>query len=246
MTKNNWSPVEKQFFQRQDIQKQSTKIPYILVDNFPDLGFLTSLRFLEWVSKNPEGVISLPTGKTPEYFIKWTHHFLSNWDDKDLVYLRKENGLDIDQKPDLSRLKFVQIDEFYPMDPSQHNSFFNYVNNFYLSGFGISRENALLINCAEIPLVDAKQWKDIFPNSTIDLTLRYRDPKSELEKVQQSSIYLIDQWCTEYEEKIRNMGGIGFFLGGIGPDGHIAFNVRGSDHNSTTRLMETNFETQAA
>jgi len=59
--------------------------------------------------------------------------------------------LDIDQKPDLSRLKFVQIDEFYPMDPSQHNSFFNYVNNFYLSGFGISRENALLINCAEIP-----------------------------------------------------------------------------------------------
>ena len=246
MIKNNWSPVEKRFFQRQDIQKQTTNIPYILVDNFPDLGFLTSLRFLEWVSKNPEGVISLPTGKTPEYFIKWTHNFLSNWDDKDLIYLRKENGLDIDQKPDLSRLKFVQIDEFYPMDPLQHNSFFNYVNNFYLSGFGISRENALLINCAEIPLVDAKQWKDIFPNSTIDLTLRYRDPKSELEKMQQSSIYLIDQWCTEYEEKIRNMGGIGFFLGGIGPDGHIAFNVRGSDHNSTTRLMETNFETQAA
>ena len=30
------------------------------------------------------------------------------------------------------------------------------------------------------------------------------------------------------------------------PDGHIAFNVRGSDHNSTTRLMATNFETQAA
>ena len=76
MTKNNWSPVEKRFFQRQYIQNQTTKIPYILVDNFPDLGFLTSLRFLEWVSKNPEGVISLPTGKTPEYFMKWTHHFL--------------------------------------------------------------------------------------------------------------------------------------------------------------------------
>jgi len=42
------------------------------------------------------------------------------------------------------------------------------------------------------------------------------------------------------------MGGIGFFLGGIGPDGHIAFNTRGSDHNSTTRLTATNFETQAA
>ena len=33
---------------------------------------------------------------------------------------------------------------------------------------------------------------------------------------------------------------------GIGPDGHIAINVRGTDHNSTTRLTDTNFETQAA
>jgi len=41
------------------------------------------------------------------------------------------------------------------------------------------------------------------------------------------------------------MGGIGFFLGGIGPDGHIAFNTRGSDHHSPTRLTPTNFETQA-
>ena len=42
------------------------------------------------------------------------------------------------------------------------------------------------------------------------------------------------------------MGGIGFFLGGIGPDGHIAFNVRGSSIYSVTRLTGTNYETQAA
>ena len=42
------------------------------------------------------------------------------------------------------------------------------------------------------------------------------------------------------------MGGIAFFLGGIGPDGHIAFNVRGSDFFSTTRLTEPNYETKAA
>ena len=54
------------------------------------------------------------------------------------------------------------------------------------------------------------------------------------------------QWCQDFEEKVRHLGGIGFFLGGIGPDGHIGFNVRGSDHHSTTRLTETNYETQAA
>jgi glucosamine-6-phosphate deaminase len=35
-------------------------------------------------------------------------------------------------------------------------------------------------------------------------------------------------------------------LGGIGPDGHIGFNVRGSDPFSTTRLTAVNYETQAA
>ncbi|HAS57059.1 MAG TPA: glucosamine-6-phosphate isomerase, partial [Algoriphagus sp.] len=47
------------------------------------------------------------------------------------------------------------------------------------------------------------------------------------------------------EQRIRDLGGIGFFLGGIGPDGHIAFNTRGSHIYSVTRLTETNFETQA-
>jgi len=56
---------------------------------------------------------------------------------------------------------------------------------------------------------------------------------------------MIDNWCSEYEEAVRQKGGIGFFLGGIGPDGHIAFNTRGSDLYSTTRLTHTNFETQA-
>ena len=70
--------------------------------------------------------------------------------------------------------------------------------------------------------------------------------KTKLEKLQKDSIELVDQFCTEYEAKIRELGGIGFFLGGIGPDGHIGFNVRGSDHFSVTRLTPINYETQAA
>ena len=31
----------------------------------------------------------------------------------------------------------------------------------------------------------------------------------------------VDQWCQEFEQRVRALGGIGFFLGGIGPDGHI-------------------------
>ena len=243
---SHFSRVENCFFERSNFAKPTTTIPHIIVNNIPDLGLLTALRFLEWTADNPQGVISLPTGKTPEYFIKWTQHTLANWNDAKTEKLRQENGLIISQKPDLRQLRFVQIDEFYPIDPKQHNSMVNYVQKFYVDGFGLDRKNGLFINCSEIPRPRGYLLSDIFPNSIIDLSLRQREPKSDIEARQKKTIFSVDQWCSEYENQIQELGGIGFFLGGIGPDGHIAFNVRGSDHNSTTRILETNFETQAA
>ena len=242
---NLFSSVESSFLKDSGIRNSLTLMPYITLDNFPLLGKLTALRFLEWVAENPEGVISLPTGKTPEYFIKWTQFLLENWDKEKGKEIRKEYGLSDVQKPDLSKLHFVQIDEFYPIDPAQHNSFYYYVNKYYIDGFGLDPERALLINANEIDLYDGLSFREVFPDSKVDLSLRYRAAKTSYEQIQKSSIMKIDDWCAEYERKIRKKGGIGFFLGGIGPDGHIAFNIKGSDHYSTTRLMETNFETQA-
>ncbi|CAL1297127.1 unnamed protein product [Larinioides sclopetarius] len=42
--------------------------------------------------------------------------------------------------------------------------------------------------------------------------------------------------CESYEKKIVEAGGIDLFMGGIGPDGHIAFNEPGSSLASRTRL----------
>jgi glucosamine-6-phosphate deaminase len=245
MNQAAFSGVENAFYKLAGQYEITTRIPYLMVENFPKLGMLASLRFLEWVDKNPEGVISLPTGKTPEYFIKWTNHFLDNWEDQHLRKLRNEHGLTIEKKPDLSRLCFVQIDEFYPISPAQHNSFYYYVKEFYIKGFGLDRKRALLINCDEIPLAGGRAFKEVFPGNIVDNTLRYRECANTAEHIQRKSIFMIDDWCSLYENRIRDLGGIGFFLGGIGPDGHIAFNIRGSDHHSTTRLASTNFETQA-
>ena len=41
--------------------------------------------------------------------------------------------------------------------------------------------------------------------------------------------------CARYEQTIEEAGGIDLFLGGIGPDGHIAFNEPGSSLTSRTR-----------
>lgn len=240
-----FSQVEQKFLHLSGLNKMQTKMPYITVDNFPKLGLFTALRFIEWVLQNPNGVISLPTGKTPEHFIKWTQHIINDWGTDKVNKLCESYGIPIHKKPDLSGLKFVQIDEFYPINSQQKNSFAWYVKEYYIKGFGLNPDNALIINAEQIPLANGASFHEIFPNLKVDLTLRYRSAKSPLEKLQQESILMIDDWCSDYEQKIRDFGGIGFFLGGIGPDGHIAFNTRGSDHYSTTRLTETNFETQA-
>jgi glucosamine-6-phosphate deaminase len=42
--------------------------------------------------------------------------------------------------------------------------------------------------------------------------------------------------CTRFEDLIKEAGGIQLFIGGIGPDGHIAFNEPGSSLSSRTRV----------
>jgi len=52
--------------------------------------------------------------------------------------------------------------------------------------------------------------------------------------------------CAEYEKAIKAAGGIELFMGGIGGNGHIAFNEPGSALNSRTRAMTLTTETRIA
>ncbi len=222
------------------------KIGVIVVTSFPALGTLTALRFLEWVQDNSEGVIALPTGKTPEHFIKEVKRFLDGWDRKEVRTELEGWGIDPGRKCVLKGLHFVQIDEFYPINPLHHNSFHYFVSTFYLKGFGLDPARALLIDGSSIGLPPGKSLEEVWADGEVDLSLRYRQPRSKVERLQKEVLERIDYWCVEYEDRIRVLGGVGFFLGGIGPDGHIGFNVRGSDLYSTTRLTTVNYETQAA
>lgn len=223
---------------------EKTKI--IEVDDFPTLGKLAAIRFIEWLLLNPEGVISLPTGKTPEYFLKWVTYFLQNWNKAEA---RKELGawgLDVKKKPRMNSFAFVQIDEFYPINPNHENSFAYYVKKFYFGGFGLDPKKALLMDAWKIGAPPEKDLGWVFPEGRVDLSLRHRKPSNEREGLQHKALCEMDQFAMEYEGRIEQLGGIGFCLGGIGPDGHIGFNIRSSDHFSTTRLTSINYETAAA
>ena len=52
--------------------------------------------------------------------------------------------------------------------------------------------------------------------------------------------------CENYEKAIQDAGGIDLFMGGIGPDGHIAFNEPGSSLQSRTRQKTLTTDTVIA
>lgn len=49
--------------------------------------------------------------------------------------------------------------------------------------------------------------------------------------------------CEDYEKAIEAAGGIDLFMGGIGPDGHLAFNEPGSSLASKTRIKTLTTDT---
>ena len=52
--------------------------------------------------------------------------------------------------------------------------------------------------------------------------------------------------CQRYEDVIKHCGGIELFMGGVGHDGHIAFNEPGSSLASRTRIKTLTTETRQA
>ena len=67
-------------------------------------------------------------------------------------------------------------------------------------------------------------------------------PKENINILNGNAKDLIEE-CQQYEDKIKSVGGIHLFLGGIGPDGHIAFNEPGSSLRSRTRVKTLTFDT---
>lgn len=63
----------------------------------------------------------------------------------------------------------------------------------------------------------------------------YIDIKRENVNILNGNANNISEECADYEKKIKQCGGIDLFLGGVGPDGHLAFNEPGSSLNSRTR-----------
>jgi glucosamine-6-phosphate deaminase len=91
---------------------------------------------------------------------------------------------------------------------------------------------------ADHPQSYARFMKDNF-FSSIDI-----DPKNT--HIPNGMAPDLEKECLAYEDCIQAHGGIELFLGGMGSDGHIAFNEPGSSLQSRTRVKTLTMETKAA
>ena len=79
-------------------------------------------------------------------------------------------------------------------------------------------------------------WKNLF--SKIDI------PRANV-NILDGNARDLEGECRRYEERILALGGIDLFVGGVGADGHIAFNEPGSSLASRTRVKTLTMDTKS-
>ncbi len=113
--------------------------------------------------------------------------------------------------------------------------------NLYKDG-KISFEHVITFNMDEYIGLDARHpqsyhyfmWENFF---------KHIDIKRENVHILNGMTKNYAKECQKYEDTIKKVGGIHLFLGGVGSDGHIAFNEPGSSLTSRTRVKTLTSET---
>lgn len=106
----------------------------------------------------------------------------------------------------------------------------------------LSFENVVTFNMDEYVNLDVNHpesyhsfmWNNFF--SHIDI-------KPENVHILDGNAHDLQKECEDYEKAIEEAGGIDLFMGGVGPDGHLAFNEPGSSLTSRTRVKTLTTDT---
>lgn len=242
-----WTPVEKKFLQASG-RRPVYPHEYVAVIETKDqyaVGKLTALRFIEWVKDHPKGVVALTTGNTPEFFIKYLAYYKKHWHTPKVQAELKNYGLNLKKFPNTSDLKFVQIEDYFPISDKHQKKVSNYIQRHYCKILDLKPENVLLMNFTDKGILAEKGTQVLFMNGKVDLGILRVKPNSQLETWQQQAIQEVQAFCNEYEQKIRAWGGIDFFIGSISYLGNLGFNTPLTSLDSTTHIIKLDYATAA-
>jgi glucosamine-6-phosphate isomerase len=106
----------------------------------------------------------------------------------------------------------------------------------------ISFKNVVTFNMDEYVGIPKEHPQSYF-SFMWDNFFQHIDIKRENANILNGNAHDAESECEEYEKKMASYGGINLFMGGIGPDGHIAFNEPGSSLSSRTRMKHLTNDT---
>lgn len=109
----------------------------------------------------------------------------------------------------------------------------------------VSFEHVITFNMDEYVGI-AEDHPESYHSFMFENFFNYIDIKKENINILDGNAADLEKECNDYEAKIEALGGIELFMGGMGADGHIAFNVPGSSLQSKTRLVNLNYDTIVA
>ncbi len=109
----------------------------------------------------------------------------------------------------------------------------------------VTFENVVTFNMDEYVGI-AEDHPESYHTFMFDNFFSHIDIKKENVNILNGNANDLDKECDDYEAKIKSYGGVELFLGGMGADGHLAFNVPGSSLQSRTRLVNLNYDTIVA
>lgn len=99
----------------------------------------------------------------------------------------------------------------------------------------VSFENVITFNMDEYVNLE-EEHPESYHSFMWNTFFKHVDIKKENINILNGNAADLDNECEEYEERILAVGGIDLFMGGVGEDGHLAFNEPFSSLQSRTRI----------
>ena len=278
MPSSSWSNVEQCFLhEEQDTSVFITageRMKAIEVATIQDLALLIVLRFLEWChDNNPNGGVAvLPTtGPMSSIFYKQLSNFKNDFDiEKQKAIQRYPALLNkslLQSFPDTSNTSLVGMHEFFPILPTHEKSCSKDLRETYGTLLNIQSEN---IHCfdllnsniiSEDEMIELEIQQDVLHSlllgsSSSGTIIDEDDSNDDIGRLKEI-LQKIQKYCDDFERKIsQELGGIGFFIDGIGLDGSIGMNQPTTTTSSdtavptpitaTTRLVALDYCTAAS
>ena len=106
----------------------------------------------------------------------------------------------------------------------------------------VSFQNVITFNMDEYVGLP-KEHPDSYHSFMWNNLFSHIDIKPENVNILNGNAEDVEAECASYEARMKGVGGVDLFLGGIGPDGHIAFNEPGSSLSSRTRMKTLTTDT---